>query len=104
MLHLELVASAYRLATEVIGVKPSDNVLVVTDASKFTVGKAFASVCRSLGSNTVLSLMPMTGEHGNEPPVTIAAAMKAADVVFAPTTHAITHTQSRLDAAAADCG
>lgn len=101
MMDLELVATAYRLVTDVIGVKRSDKVLVVTDAAKFNVGRAFASVCRSLGSETVVALMPMTGEHGNEPPVTIAAAMKAADVVFAPTTHAITHTQSRLDAAAA---
>lgn len=101
MMDLELVASAYRLATEVIGVNASDAVLVVTDASKLNVGKAFASVCRSIGSETVLSLMPMTGEHGNEPPATIAAAMKAADIVFAPTTHAITHTRARLNAAAA---
>ncbi len=101
MIHLELVASAYRLVTDVFGVKASDNVLVVTDAAKFNVGEALASVCRSLGSETVVALMPMTGEHGNEPPVTIAAAMKVADVVFAPTTHAITHTRSRLDAAAA---
>jgi len=101
MMQLELVASAYRLVTEVIGVDKSDAVLVITDAAKFNVGKAFASVCRSIGAETVLAMMPMTGEHGNEPPATIAAAMKAADIVFAPTTHAITHTQSRLDAAAA---
>lgn len=101
MMQLELVASAYRLVTEVIGVNKNDAVLVVTDAAKFNVGKAFTSVCRSLGAETVLAMMPMTGEHGNEPPGIIAAAMKAADIVFAPTTHAITHTQSRLDAAAA---
>ncbi len=101
MMHLELVASAYRLATEVIGVRASDSVLVVTDASKFNVGQVFASVCRSLGSETVLTIMPMTGEHGNEPPETIAAAMKAADIVFAPTTHAITHTRARQASAAA---
>jgi len=101
MIMLELMQSAYRLVTDVIGVKGTDRVLVVTDAAKLNVGNAFAMVCRGLGAETVIALMPMTGEHGNEPPVTIAAAMKAADVVFAPTTHAITHTQSRLDAAAA---
>jgi len=65
------------------------------------VGKVFAMVCRALGAETVIALMPMTGQHGSEPPRTIAAAMKAADIVFAPTTHAITHTQARLDAFAA---
>ena len=36
------------------------------------------AVCRALGAETVVALMPMTGEHGSEPPRTIAAAMKAA--------------------------
>ena len=101
MLELELMESAFKLVTQVIGLKQTDKVLVVTDAAKINVGKAFAMVCRGLGAETVMALMPMSGEHGNEPPATIAAAMKAADVVFAPTTHAITHTQSRLDASAA---
>ena len=43
-------------------------------------------------------VMPLLEEHGNEPPSTVAAAMVAADVVFAPTTHAITHTRARQNA------
>ena len=99
MLELELMESATKLITDVINVKKADKVLVVTDAAKIRVGNAFALACRGLGCETVIAMMPMTGEHGNEPPATIAAAMKAADVVFAPTTHAITHTQARLEAA-----
>jgi len=101
MQELELIQSAERLARGVIGVTAEHHVLVVTDTAKLMVGKAFALVCRGLGAETVLTLMPMTGEHGSEPPRTIAAAMKAADIVFAPTTHALTHTQARLDAFAA---
>lgn len=101
MLELELMESAFKLATQVMGVKQGDKVLVVTDAAKINVGKAFTMACRGLGAETVMALMSMSGEHGNEPPAIIAAAMKAADVVFAPTTHAITHTQARLDASAA---
>jgi len=101
MHDLELIASAEKLAREVIQVKKEDSVLVVTDADKLRVGKAFASTCRGLGAETVISILPLTGEHGSEPPATIAAAMKAADVVFAPTTHAITHTRARLEAFAA---
>ena len=101
MLEIELIQSANRLVTDVIGLNQKDNVLVVTDAAKHAVGNAFALACRAHGNETVVAMMPMTGEHGNEPPATIAAAMKAADVVFAPTTHAITHTRARLDAYAA---
>ena len=101
MYELELIQSAEKLVREVIGVKKEDKVLVVTDAEKLMVGKVFSLSCRGLGAETVLTILPLTGEHGNEPPATIAAAMKAADVVFAPTTHAITHTRARLDAFAA---
>ncbi len=98
MYDLEIIQSAEKVVRKVIGVKEQDKVLVITDAAKLNVGKAFSLACRGLGAETVMALMPMTGEHGNEPPATIAAAMKAADVVFAPTTHAITHTRARLNA------
>lgn len=98
MQELELIQSAARLVRDVIGVTGKDRVLVITDAATLMVGKVFSLSCRALGAETIMSLMPMTGEHGSEPPSTIAAAMKAADVVFGTTTHAITHTQARLDA------
>jgi len=98
MFELEIIRTAERLVREVMGVKEKDEVLVITDVAKITVGKAFTIACRALGAETVMALMPLTGEHGNEPPVTIAAAMKVADIVFAPTTHAITHTRARLEA------
>jgi hypothetical protein len=101
MQDLELIASAEKLARDVIQAKKEDKVLVVTDAEKLGVGKAFAMTCRGLGAETVIAILPLTGEHGSEPPATIAAAMKTADIVFAPTTHAITHTRARLDAFAA---
>jgi leucyl aminopeptidase (aminopeptidase T) len=98
MYELELIQSAEKLAREVIHVKKEHKVLVVTDYEKLKVGNAFALTCRGLGAETVIAIMPLTGEHGSEPPATIAAAMKAADIVFAPTTHAITHTRARLEA------
>lgn len=101
MFELELMESARNLVEMVMAVKKGDQVLVITDPARMTVGKAFALVCRAIGAETVMALMPMTGQHGSEPPATIAAAMKAADVVFAPTTHAITHTRARQEAFAA---
>lgn len=98
MYELELIQSVEKLTREVIHVKKEHRVLVVTDYEKLKVGNAFALTCQGLGAETVIAIMPLTGEHGNEPPATIAAAMKAADIVFAPTTHAITHTRARLEA------
>jgi len=101
MYELELIQSVEKLTREVIHVKKEHRVLVVTDYEKLKVGNAFALTCQGLGAETVIAIMPLTGEHGNEPPATVAAAMKAADIVFAPTTHAITHTRARLEAFAA---
>jgi leucyl aminopeptidase (aminopeptidase T) len=101
MYELELIQSAEKLTREVIHVKKEHKVLIVTDYEKLNVGNAFALTCRGLGAETVIAIMPLTGEHGNEPPTTVAAAMKAADIVFAPTTNAITHTRARLEAFAA---
>jgi leucyl aminopeptidase (aminopeptidase T) len=65
------------------------------------LGEAFTLVCRGLGAETVLAIMPITEEHGNEPPAVIAAAMKAANVILVATTNAITHTKARREASAA---
>ena len=62
----ELMQSAEKLATDVIGLKREDRVLVVTDAAKLNVGKAFETVSMGLGCETMLAMMPLTGEHGNE--------------------------------------
>ena len=77
MYELELIHTAERLVRDVIGydkVNKDTKVLVVTDPARLNIGKTFALVCRGLGAETVLSLMHMTGEHGNEPPAVIAAA------------------------------
>ncbi len=101
MYELEIIQTAEKLVREVMGVRAEDKVLVITDVAKMAVGNAFTIACKGLGAETVMALTPLTGEHGNEPPATIAAAMKVADVVFAPTTHAITHTRGRLEASKA---
>ena len=98
---LELMNAAERICQEIVGVKKKDKILVVTDAPKLTVGKTFSLVCRGIGAETVLAVMPLLKQHGNEPPMTIAAAMAAADVVFTVTTYAITHTKARRNAHAA---
>ena len=66
MWDLELMEPAERIVREVVALRAEDKVLVITDAAKLNIGKALCSVSRMLGAETVLALVPMTGEHGNE--------------------------------------
>lgn len=101
MIDLELSPVASRIVDELTEVNPSEEVLVISDPKTTSIGRAIATAARGSGATATLSIMPLLDAHGNEPPATIASAMKAADVAVTATTHAITHTQSRLDASEA---
>lgn len=88
------------VASDVIGVGADDDVVVLTDTGKLDVAEPLAAACRATGATTVVEIAPQTDEHGNEPPGTVAAAMRAADVVFTATTHSITHTDGFREAIA----
>ena len=100
-LDLEMAGTARALVEDCLSVAPNEEVQVLTDPRKVGVARAIARAVRAAGATPVLSTMPLLDDHGNEPPDAVAAAMRAADVSFTCTTHAITHTRARLDAAAA---
>ena len=54
-----------------------------------------------MGHRTLIMQMPEGRVAGEEPPAAVAAAMKAADVALCPTAKSITHTNARIEAAAA---
>ncbi|MDI6643060.1 MAG: aminopeptidase [Candidatus Hodarchaeaceae archaeon] len=84
-----------------MGVKRGEKVLVVTDPPRIKVARALIEAARELRTKTTLICMPVGKRHGEEPPVLVAEAMRAADVVLAPTTYSLTHTQARLRASQA---
>jgi len=75
-----------------------ENVLIATDLNKVGIAEVFAWASREVGAETVTSVMSPREMHGNEPPGIVAAAMKAADVILAPTTYSMTHTDAMLEA------
>lgn len=98
---LELARPARRVVEELAAVAPDEEVLVVVDPRSVDLGRALAAASRAAGAPAVLSVMPRLGGHGTEPPATIAAAMRDADVVFLANEHSLTHTCARQEAAAA---
>ena len=101
MIDLELSNVSRRIVDDLAEVTPDEEVLVIADPEKVPVARALTNAARARDSTAILTVMPRLEAHGNEPPAAVAEAMKTADVAFTVTTHAITHTRSRLAAAEA---
>ena len=97
---MSLADSAKSLLESCMGVRPNEQVLVVTDNNRIKIGQALYDAAEALGANPLLLCMPSAGVSGQEPPPAVAAAMRESDVVLCPTTHSLTHTKARIDAAA----
>ena len=81
-----------------MGVKRGESVVVVTDPPRLKIAEALIDAARAVDAEAILMCMRTRGRHGEEPPKAVAAAMRAADVVLAPTTYSLTHTQARREA------
>ncbi len=86
-------------AMECYGVKRGESVLIIVDTSTpASIGKSLFDAASNLGSEVMMMTMLPRARHGEEIPLPIAEAMKNADVVIAPTTFSLTHTQARINA------
>jgi leucyl aminopeptidase (aminopeptidase T) len=95
MYQFELSDVAGRIVRDMAEVVPGEDVLVVTDARSIDVARPIANAARAVTDGTVLSVMPVADAHGNEPPAVVAEGMLAADIVFAVTDKALTHSSAR---------
>lgn len=84
-----------------LALQPDETLLVVTDDPTREVGELFYQTACAMGRRALIMQMPEGSVAGEEPPAPVAAAMKAADVALCPTAKSITHTNARIEAAAA---
>ena len=96
-----LVKIAEGVLTSCLAVKPGEEVLIITDDSRKEIGEAIYEAAGNLGCEKLLMVMAELELNGEEPPKAVAEAMKAADVVIAPTAKSLTHTNARIEAAKA---
>ncbi len=84
---------------ECLGIKSRESVLIIVDTSTpVSISKSLFEAARNLGCEVMLLTMLPRSRHGEELPLVIAEAMKNADVVIAPTTFSLTHTQAKINA------
>jgi leucyl aminopeptidase (aminopeptidase T) len=86
---------------ECMGVREGDEVLVVANPATIGMAERFRAEAGRLGADGVLALIAERAESGTEPPRSVAAAMRAADVVLCPTVQSLSHTAARREATAA---
>ncbi|MFB0533305.1 MAG: aminopeptidase [Desulfatiglandales bacterium] len=91
-----LMKAAMIAVKNCLAVKPEETALVVTDTGKYDIALAFFSALHAVGADATLTIMTPRQYNGQEPPRDIAAAMKASDVVFIPTTRSLSHTKARM--------
>jgi len=92
---MTLTEIAKGLLRSSMDLQPGEKLLVVTDPARRTVGEALFEAGQELGADAVLVVMMPREVSGQEPPKHVKAAMLAADVIMAPTTQSLTHTQAR---------
>jgi len=97
-----LRAPAETAVEQCMDLDAQESCVVVTDDKRQAIGEALYGVASEITDDAAIVRYPPGDQHGEEPPAPVAAAMAGADVVLAPTTKSLTHTQARTDATEAD--
>lgn len=88
--------AAKHVLNSCMGIKPSEQLLIVTDENALEVAYSFVKAGRDLGIKTLMIEMP--SQKGGEPPDLIATALSQADVALLVTSFSLSHTAARHEA------
>jgi leucyl aminopeptidase (aminopeptidase T) len=83
---ISMMQGARRLVRDVADVKTGESVLIVTDTNKMEIAEAIAAAAYERKTEVTIAVMTPRKAHRAPAPKVIASAIKAADVIFAPTT------------------
>ena len=96
-----LLSAALIAVRDCMGLQPGERVLIITDKPLRHIAEACHAAVVALGNEVVLVEITPRRSNGEEPPPEIAELMKKFDVVLAPTSKSLTHTDARRAASAA---
>ncbi|MDQ3915417.1 MAG: aminopeptidase [Actinomycetota bacterium] len=97
----DLAPAARAVLDDCLRVRPGEELLVVTDPGTRSIGEVLVAGGRARGAEAVLVEIAERESNGTEPPPSVAAAMASCDVLIAPTTKSLSHTEARRAANAA---
>lgn len=78
-----------------LALRAGESLVVVVDPGTRRIGEILVEGGRARGAESVLVEMAERESNGTEPPRSVAAAMAACDVLIAPTTKSLSHTEAR---------
>lgn len=81
-----------------LGVKSTENVLILSDEDKSELGKVLYKAAKYLTDAPLYIEIPNSSKAGEEPPLIAAKAMELSDVVVCITKNSVTHTKAKKNA------
>ncbi len=94
----EFTESARIVVKDCMGITEDENVGIITDENLKDIGYAIWQEARKITRNAVFVQIEVLLSHGSEPPKQVGEFMKECDVVIAPTSKSLTHTEARRNA------
>ncbi|MHB8658486.1 MAG: aminopeptidase [Solirubrobacteraceae bacterium] len=91
----DLSQAVSAVVNDCLAVREGEDVLVIVDEAKRSIGEALREAAASAGSDAVLTVMDERATDGTEPPRPVAAALAHCDVFIAPTSRSLSHTTAR---------
>ena len=98
-MNAHMAPTARRIMDQVLGVKPGERIVIVTDFERpRSITDLLATTAAVYGLQPVIVTMPAREMGGEEPPASVAAAMREADCIIVQTSHSMTHTNAEREA------
>ncbi|WP_238650138.1 aminopeptidase [Paenibacillus piscarius] len=95
------IAISMNVLKDCLALASGELLAVVADDDKRELAESVYEAGKRLGAESMLLVMQPRSKSGEEPPAPVAEAMAKADVAVCITTHSMTHTAARKQAAAA---
>lgn len=91
----DLSRAAASVLDDCLALKRGESLVVVADPASRAIAEVLVAAGRDRGAEAILVEMAERENNGTEPPPAVAAAMAQCDVLVAPTTKSLSHTEAR---------
>jgi len=97
--NAHMAPTARRIMEQVLAVRPGERLVIVTDFERpRSITDLLVTTAVIYGLQPVIVTMPAREMGGEEPPASVAAAMREADCIVVQTSHSMTHTNAEREA------